>query len=263
MKVARAVGKGLSITHKGWPIMGVLFVFYGIVRYLAVPREEIPPYWRNNGDWGALLLIFAFSVVGLAYLWGGVCAFARDGIKEDKYRFKPFLGNCNRYFLRELCLTLVIGIPLWFICAVSIGLLSGAIALLDDNLLTSFVLGAGSFILLVLFAVLTVLLSFSWTVMVADDQGVLKSLAKSLLFSAERFFQIIGFCALLFVILIVISLMVWICYAFFVQGLRRLGLDSSIIILRETVGCVINAYFLLLAATSFMAYYLNREITTR
>lgn len=263
MKVTRAVGKGLAVTHKGWLIITVLFIFYGIIRYLAVPKEEIPPYWRSSGDWGLLLLIFAFSIAGLSYLWGGVQAFARDGIKEDKYRFKTFFGNCNRYFRRELCLTLIIGIPLWFISVLTIALLSGAISLLDANLLTSLVLGAGSFILFILLTALTVLLSFSWTIMVADDQGIFKSVAKSLLFSGERFFRIIGFCALLFGIIIALSLMVWICYAFFVQGLRRLNFDNYIIILREIVGCALNAYFLLLIASSFMAYYLNRDKAPR
>ncbi len=259
MKVSRAVGKGLSVTHKGWPIITVLFVFYGIMRYLAVPKEEIPPYWRNGGDWGLLFILFAFLIVGLSYLWGGVCAFARDGIREGKYRFKTFFGNCNRYFIRELCLTLIIGVPLWLIGVITVALLGGAVSLLDDNLFASLVLGAASLILFILCMAFAVLSSFSWTIMVADDQGIFKPIAKSLLFAGERFFRIIGFCVLLFAIIIAVSLIVWICYTFILQCLRRLGLDGSIIVLREIVGCALNAYFLLVVASSFMAYYVNRD----
>jgi hypothetical protein len=263
LKVSRAVGKGLAVTHKGWPIITVLFVFYGIIRYLAVPKEEIPPYWRNSGDWGLLFILFVFSIVGLSYLWGGVCAFARDGIKEDKYRLKAFLGNCNRYFIRELCLTLIIGVPLWLISVITIALLGGAVSLLDNNMFVSSVLGIASLTLFILCAALAVLSSFSWTITVADDQGILKPIVKSFFFAGERFFRIIGFCVLLFAIIITVSLIAWICYAFVVQGLRRLGLDGSIIVLREIVGCALNGYFLLFMASSFMAYYLNREQYTR
>ena len=259
MKVSRAVGKGLAVTHKGWPSIVVLFVFYGILRYIAVPKEEIPPYWRSSGDWSLLFILVAFSIVGLSYFWGGVCAFARDGIKEDKYRFKTFFGNCSRYFIRELCLTLIIGVPFWLISVITIALLGGAVSLLDDNLFTALVLGTASLILFILCVVFAVLSSFSWTIMVADDQGILKPIAKSLLFAGQRFFRIIGFCALLFVIIIAVSLVVWVCYAFVVQGIRRLDLDGGIIVLREIVGCALNAYFLLFIASSFMAYYVNRD----
>ena len=52
---------------------------------------------------------------------------------------------------------------------------------------------------------------------------------------------------------------VWVAYAFVVQGLRRLGLDSHIIILREVTGCMLNAYFFLFLASTLMSYYLNNR----
>ena len=62
---------------------------------------------------------------------------------------------------------------------------------------------------------------------------------------------------LIFALAITISLVVWIAYAFVAQGLRRLGLDGRVIILREAVGCVLYAYFFLFSTSSLMSYYLN------
>ena len=68
-----------------------------------------------------------------------------------------------------------------------------------------------------------------------------------------------GLLILIFVLAITISLVVWIAYAFVVQGLRHLGLDGRVIILREVTGCALYAYFFLFSTSSLMSYYLNNR----
>ncbi len=257
MKVARAVGKGFIVTHKGWLVTFVLFIFYSIIRSIIAPSQEIEPHLRNMGEWGLILTVVAVSFLGLSYLWGGVLAFARDAVNEDRHRFKGFFSNCNRYFFRQTGIGLLVGIPLWILSVIFAGLLGGALSIAYKNLLAAVILGAASFVFFCLLAALAVLLSFSWTAVVADEAGIFKAIFKSLVFSAGRFFRIAGLLLLLFVIMVVISLLVWIAYAFFVQGLKRLGFDNFVLYFREFVGCVLYAYFLLFTASSLMAYYLN------
>lgn len=259
MKVTRAVGQGFSVTHKGWPVITVIFVFYAIVRFFAGPNEEIPPYMKSLGDWGAAALIFAVMVLGVNYLLAGVQAFARDGIRDGRYGFKGFFGNCNRYFLRQLGVSAVLCLPIWILAFLAIGLLSGAIMTVNRYIVTSISLWLSSAIMMFLLAALLTLTSESWAIVSADGRGVFGSIGRSFIFCGRRFFSVLGLLSLVFILAIVISLVIWIIYAFIVQGLRRLELDNYIAILREITGCALYAYFFLFNASSLMSYYLNNR----
>ncbi len=259
MRVVRAVGQGLSITHRGWPIIAVIFVFYAAVRLSAIPNDAIPPYMKKMGDWGAAAVIFAVMALGFNYLLAGTQIFARDGIRESQFGFKGFFGNCNRFFLRQLGVSAVLWIPAWILTLVMAVLLSGAIMQSKAYPLTAAVLGVFLAVVALLLTIFFGLICLSWTINAADGRGIFKSIWRSVLFCGQRFFSVFGLLVLFFVLMIAISLVVWIAYAFVVQGLRRLGLDNHIIILREVTGCVLNAYFFLFLTSTLMSYYLNNR----
>lgn len=259
MKVARAVGQGFSITHRGWPVIAVIFVFYAVVRFFAAPNDAIPPYMKKMGDWGEAVVILAAMTLSFNYLLAGAQIFARDGIKESRFGFKGFFGNCNRFFLRQLGVSAVLWIPSWIVTLVTAILLVVAIREAKINPLTAAVFGVFSSVVALLLMVFFVFICMSWTITAADGRGIFKSIWKSVLFCGERFFSIFGLLVLFFVLVMAISLVVWIAYAFVVQGLGRLGLDGHIIILREITGCMLNAYFFLFMTSTLMSYYLNNR----
>ena len=259
MKVVRAVGQGFSITHKGWPVIAVVFVFYAVIRFFAAPNDDIPPYMKSMGDWGVALIIFAAMTLGFNYLLAGAQIFARDGIKDGRPRFKGFFGNCNRFFLGQFGVSIVLWIPSWALAFLTIVLLGGAVKEAKTYPLTSLVLGASSVALALFLMVFLAFTCMSWAITAADGKNIFKGIWGSILFCGRRFFSILGLLILIFVLAITISLVVWIAYAFVVQGLRRLGLDAHIIILREVVGCVLYAYFFLFLTSSLMSYYLNNR----
>ncbi|MDD5073365.1 MAG: hypothetical protein PHX64_04775 [Candidatus Omnitrophica bacterium] len=259
MRVIRAVGQGLSITHRGWPIIAVIFIFYAAVRFFAAPNDAIPPYMKKMGDWGATVVIFAALVLGFNYLLAGAQIFARDAIRERRFGFNGFFGNCSRFFLGQLGVSAVLWIPAWILALVMAVLMGGA--MMESKLypLTAAVLGAFSAVVALLLAVFYALICLSWAITAADGRGIFRSIWRSVIFCGERFFSVFGLLILFFVLMIVISLVVWIAYAFVVQGLRRLGLDGHIIILREVTGCMLNAYFFLFLTSTLMSYYLNNR----
>lgn len=259
MKVARAVGQGFRITHKGWTVITVLFVFNAIIRFFAAPAEEPPPLSRTLGEWGIIWLIFLISALGLSYLWGGVLAFARFGVKVGQGRFKGFFGNCNKYFLRQLGLNVIVGTPLWVMIVLSASLLNGALILMSKNWFASVVLGSSSIILSVLAIALFILFSFSWTIIVAAEAKIFKAISGSFLFVGKRFIRVVEFLSLLCLIALAIFLVVGIIYLLLNYVLGRIGIANVERILTELLGCILYAYFGLLSASSFMAYYLNNN----
>lgn len=259
MKVARAVGQGFSITHRGWPIIAVIFVFYAAIRLFAAPNDAIPPYMKKMGDWEAAIIIFSAMALGFNYLLAGTQIFARDGIKESRFGFKRFFGNCNRFFFRQLGVSAVLWIPAWILTLVIAILLVWAIKEAKIDQSAAAILGVFSAAVALLLTVFFALICMSWTINAADGRGIFRSIWKSVLFCGERFFSVFGLLVLFFVLMIAISLVVWIAYAFLVQGLGRLGLAGHIIILREVTGCVLNAYFFLFLTSTLMSYYLNNR----
>ena len=259
MKVARAVGQGFSVTHRGWPVIAVVFVFYAIIRFFSAPNDDIPPYMKSMGDWGVATVIFAAMTLGSNYLLAGTQIFARDGIKDGRSGFKGFFGNCNRQFWRQLGVSAILWIPSWVIALMALVLLSGAVKEAGEYPLTALVLGAFSAVLMLFLTAFVALTCFSWTITAADGKNIFKSVWNSILFCGRRFFSVLGLLILIFVLVVAISLIVWIAYAFVVQGLRRLGLDSHLIILREVTGCVLYAYFFMFFISSLMSYYLNNR----
>lgn len=259
MKVVRAVGRGFSITHKGWPVIAVVFIFYAIIRFFAAPNDDIPPYMKSMGDWVVAVVIFTAMMLGFNYLLAGAQIFARDGAKDGRYAFKGFFGNCNRFFLGQFGVSLVLWISTWIPAFLTVILLSGAVIEAKAYPLTSVVLGAASAVLALFLIMLLALTCMSWTITAADGKNVFKSIWNSILFCGRRFFGVLGLLILIFVLVIAISLVVWIAYAFVVQGLRRLGLDGRVIILREVTGCALYAYFFLFSTSSLMSYYLNNR----
>jgi len=183
----------------------------------------------------------------------------RDGIKDNRFGFKGFFGNCNRFFLRQLGVSAVLWIPAWILTLVMAILLGWTIMESKTYPLTAAVFGASSAVVALLLLVFSALICMSWTITAADDKGVFKSIWRSVLFCGQRFFSVFGLLVLFFVLMMAISLVVWIAYAFMVEGLRRLGLDGHIIILREVTGCMLNAYFFLFLTSTLMSYYLNNR----
>jgi hypothetical protein len=259
LKVARAAGRGFSITHRGWPVMAVVFVFYAIIRFFAVPNDDIPPYIKSIGDWGAAIVIFAVMMLGSNYLLAGTQIFARDSIKNGRSKFKEFFGNCNRFFLGQFGVSMILWIPAWILMFLIVVLLSGAVKEAKLYPLTSVVLGVSSAILALLLMIFLALSCMSWAITAADGKNVFKNIWNSFLFCGRRFLGICFLLILMFVLAIVISLIVWISYAFVVQGLRRLGLGDYVIILREVTGCALYAYFFMFITSSLMSYYLNNR----
>ncbi len=264
MKVTRAVGQGFRITHKGWPVVFILFIFNAIIRFFAAPAEEIPLLSRTFGEWGIIWLIFLISILGLSYLFGGVLAFARNGIngiKEGRYGLKGFFGNCNRYFLRQLGLNVIAGVPIWIMVILSAALLGSAVMIVRGSWLASVVLGSASVILSFLAIALFILFSFSWTIIVAAEAKIFKAITESFLFVGKRFIKVIGLLFLLCAIALAIFLVVGVIYALLNYVLGRIGITNLERILTELLGCILYAYFGLLSASSFMAYYLNNNQT--
>ncbi|KPK39473.1 MAG: hypothetical protein AMJ78_08480 [Omnitrophica WOR_2 bacterium SM23_29] len=259
MKVARAVGQGFRITHKGWQVIFVLFIFNAVIRFFVAPTEAISPASRTATEWGFVFLISLVSIFGLSFLWGGVLAFARNGIKESIGGFRWFFGNCNRYFLRQLGLNIILGISLWAMFFLSAVLFGGALIVKITNLSASVVLGFISIILLILAIAFLILSSFSWTIVVAKDAKIFNAIVQSFLFVRKRFVRIVGLLSLLLVVVLAVSLIVGIIYGLSIYALRNVGITNLEIILTEFLGCVLYAYFGLLSASSFMAYYLNNE----
>jgi len=239
--------------------MTVIFVFYAIIRFFSAPNEEIPPYMKSLGDWGIAALIFAVMALGVNYLLAGVQIFAKDGIREGRHSFKGFFGNCNRYFLGQLGVSAILYLPAWILALLSVILLSGCAMEAGVYPLTAVAFGASSLVLMLMFIAFMILTCFSWTITAADRTNVFKGIWKSLLFCGSKFFNVLGLMSLLFILMVVVSLVVWIAYAFVVQGLRIFGLDGHVIILREVTGCALNAYFFVFLASSLMAYYLNNR----
>lgn len=259
MNVARAVGQGFRITHRGRAVIFVLFIFNAIIRFFAAPAEAIPPLSRTLGERGVVCLIFLISILGLSYLWSGVLAFARFEVKVGQGRFKGFFGNCSKYFLRQLGLNIVVGIPLWIMIVLSASLLNGALLLMNRNWLASVVLGSTSIILSLLAIALFILFSFSWTIIVVQEAKIFKAIAGSFSFVGKRFMKVIGFLSLLCVIALAIFLVVGVIYALLNYVLKRVGIINLDRIITELLGCILYAYFGLLSASSFMAYYLNNN----
>lgn len=259
MKVVRAVGQGFSITHRGWPVIAVIFVYYAVIRFFSVPNDEIPPYMKSLGDWGVAVIIFAAMTLGFNYLLAGTQIFARDGVKDGRPGFKGFFGNCNRFFLGQFGVSIILWIPSWILAFLTIVLLAGSITQAKAYPLTSLILGASSAALALFLAVFLTFTCMSWTITAAAGKNIFKGIWESMIFCGRRFFSISGLLILIFALAIAISLVVWIAYAFVVQGLRRLGLDGHVMILREVIGCVLYAYFFLFSTSSLMSYYLNNR----
>jgi len=259
LKVTRAVGQGFSITHKGWPIIAVIFVFNAFIRFFSAPNEEIPPYLKSMGDWGIAALIFLMMVAGVNYMLAGVQAFAKGGVQGRRYGFKEFFGNCKKYFFGQLGVSIFLSLPFWILGFLSVALVFGAMATYGKYAVTSVVLGLSAAVMVAIFAVFLIVTSESWAIAAADEKGVFRSIGRSLVFCGGRFFSVTGLLLLIFVLSIAISLIVWISYAFILQGLRQLGLEGRAFILREVTGCALNAYFFLFSASSLMAYYLNNR----
>ncbi|HPN66010.1 MAG TPA: hypothetical protein PLV09_01165 [Candidatus Omnitrophota bacterium] len=259
MKVTRAVGQGFSATHKGWPIIAVIFVFYAVIRFFSAPNEEIPPYLKSLGDWGIAALIFLAMCLGINYIIAGVQAYARDGIRDGRYGFKGFFRNCNKFFFVQLGISFLLSIPMWTIAFLAVFLLGGAISVAERYIFTAAVLGTSAAVMSIVLAVVFALASESWSIAAADGRGIIRSIGRSFAFCGQRFFGVIGLLMLICVSWLLISLVVWIAYAFILQGFRYLGLEGYGFILREVTGCALYAYFILFAASSLMAYYLNNR----
>lgn len=252
MKVFDAVKKGFGVATKNLNLVLVVFIFNLIWNLGVIPFTPEAPAGEALGATMTPMLTVLSIIFILAsiFVQGGVLGTVRDIIKEGKAVLGKFAGYGARYYIKLLCVALIIILIIGIIGFVATLIIAAAAPTKNTVLVTVATIVT---VLLVLAGIWIMLHIFLTPyILVMDDVGVFQAIRNSADFAKKSLLKILGLALTLVLIGFGIGLIMGI-----VAGLLSLVVKGKIFqVVTGVINGGVNAYITVLVAAALAAYYL-------
>lgn len=252
MKILDAIKKGFEVASGNLSLVLVVFIFNLIWNWGTIPFTPEAPTGVGAGVAmsPALTLMSILFILASIFIQGGVLGSIRDSIKEGKITLGRFVGYGMKFYIRLLCLALiiiliigVIGFLATLIVAASAPTQNIAIITLT-TVIAVIVGGAGLYLVILLF--------LSPYILVLEDIAILNAMRASIDFARKNLLKVIGLGLLLVLIGFGIGLVMGI-----IAGILSLAVQGKLLmVINGLINGGVNAYLSVLVASALVTYYL-------
>jgi hypothetical protein len=255
MKVMDAIKRGFEIASGNLNLVLVIFCFNVVWNLAVIPFSPVMP--RVPGSAMAmspvLTILSIFFIFASIFVQGGVLGSVMDVVKTGKCELSKFKDYGIKFYLRLLCLALIIILIIGVVAFLATLIVAAAaptknpvvIALI--TILALVLGGVGIYLILLLF--------MSPYVLVAEDTGILESMRQSIVFVRSLILKILGMAALLVLIGFGIGLLMGIIAGVISLVIKGRFLQAVSGILNSGV----NAYLSVIVTGALITYYLTMK----
>ncbi|MBL7069495.1 MAG: hypothetical protein ISS34_06530 [Candidatus Omnitrophica bacterium] len=252
MKVLDAIKKGFEIAGKNMNLVLIVFIFNAIWNLGVIPFTPQAPAAGGAGVTMSpqLTLLSILFVLASIFIQGGVLGSIKDVIKEGKLELGKFAGYGAKFYLRLLCLALiiillvgVIGFFATFVIAASAPTKNVVLIALATIVTLALIL-AGIAVLIFLF--------LSPYILVMEDMGIFQAIRTSIDFVKKLILNVIGLGVMLVLIGFGIGLVMGL-----VAGVLSFIIKGKFLqVLTGLINGGVNAYLSIVVASCLACYYL-------
>jgi hypothetical protein len=257
MKVVDAVKRGFEIANTSMKLILVIFIFNLVWNLIVIPFTPEAPLTEGAGVAmsPALTVISLLFVLASIFIQGGVLGSVRDIAKENRLDLARFAGYGAKFYLRLLCLALIIVLIIGIVAFIATLIIAASAptqnaAIITITTIVSFVIGlAGLYLVILLF--------LSPYILVIEDTGIFQAMAASIAFVKSMLLKILGLAALLVLIGFGIGLIMGI-----IAGILSLAVTGRV--LQAITGVLnggVNAYLSVIVRGALTVYYLAAKGT--
>jgi len=253
MKVLDAIKRGFEIANGNMKLVLIVFVFNAIWNLGAIPFTPEAPMDAAGAGVAmspALTILSLIFVLASIFIQGGVLGSIRDVVKENKLDLARFKGYGAKFYIRLLCLALIIMLIIAVIAFIATIIVAAsaptnnAVVITLTTIIAIVVGGAGIY--------LVVLLFLAPYILVIEDVGIIESMGRSIAFVRKALLKVIGLGALLVLIGFGIGLIMGI-----IAGIISLAIKGKFLqLITGILNGGVNAYLSILVTGSLITYYL-------
>lgn len=250
MGVFEAVKNGFVKASKLVNVILVFFVFNTVIGLISLPLSNP----ERAGDFGIMAISIISSVVFFlifVFLQGGAMGLVKDQIKKSTASLADFSDYGRKFYLRILGL-----LGLYIIIAIGailiLGLISAAIVLLGDNIVTRSIVAT---IVTISAIVVITMMVYPIYAIVVDDVSTMEAFKKGVLTAKTHFRTTLGLFLCLFVISVLISLVIG-----FILGMVMVPLNPNFgQVVIAIVNALVQSYLPVVMMVAFMSFYMALE----
>jgi succinate dehydrogenase hydrophobic anchor subunit len=253
MKILDAIKRGFDIANNNMKLILIVFIFnvvWNLVVIPFTPEASLDAAGAGVAMSPALTILSLMFVLASIFIQGGVLGSVRDYIKENKLDLGRFKGYGAKFYIRLLCLALIIMLIIAVVAFIATLIIAAsaptknAIMITLTTIIALIVGGAGIYI--------TILLFLSPYILVVEDVGIVESMSRSIAFVRKVLLKIIGLGALLVLIGFGIGLIMGI-----IAGIISLAIKGKFLqFITGILNGGVNAYLSILVTGCLVTYYL-------
>ena len=246
MGILESVKKGFSVAASSLPVALVLFIFgfiFSLINIALLPQTQA----SNASPSPAMIAAGLVFVLVTVFMQAGSMGYVREKIKQGNVTFSSFLSMGSKYYVKILCLSLVIALIIGafvLVAALVVAVLGQKMQYLAMGI--AIVIAAiGIYVLILLF--------FAPYIAINEEKGVTASLKESVRVVRANILKVV----LLALLLIAIGFLVGVLIGFAVGLISRSMPGDSSKILFAFFSSLVNAFLGLFVTSSFMGFYLG------
>ncbi len=255
MKVLDAIKNGFDIANSSLKLVLVVFVFNLIWNVIVIPFTPASPMGAGADVAMSpmLTVISLLFVLASIFIQGGVLGTVRDKIKAGILDLGKFADYGKKFYLRLLCLALIIILIIAVVAFLATLIVSAAaptgnaVIVALTTILALAVGGAGIYFIVLLF--------LSPYILVVEDVGIFDSMRASINFVKGAILQVLGLGALLILIGFGIGLVMGI-----IAGILSLAVKGKFLqFITGMLNGGVNAYLSIIVTGALLMFYLAKK----
>ncbi|MEE8360310.1 MAG: hypothetical protein V3S04_05225 [Candidatus Omnitrophota bacterium] len=255
MKVMDAIKRGFDIANANMKLILIIFIFNVIWNLGVIPftPEALGMTGAGVAVSPMLTIISLLFVLASIFIQGGVLGSVKDIIKENKLDLEKFKGYGAKFYIRLLCLALIIMLIIAVVAFIATLVVAAsaptknAVMITLTTIIALVVGGAGIY--------LVVLLFLAPYILVIEDVGIFESMARSIAFVRKKILKVIGLAAMLVLIGFGIGLVMGI-----IAGIISLAIKGKFLqFITGILNGGVNAYLSILVTGCLASYYLAHK----
>jgi hypothetical protein len=255
MKVLDAIKRGFDIANANIKLVMIIFIFNVVWNLGVLPFTPETPDMTGAGVAvsPALTIISLVFVLASIFIQGGVLGSVRDIIKENNLQLERFKSYGAKFYLRLLCLALIIMLIIAIIAFLATLIVAAsaptknAVIVTLTTIIALAVGGGGIYLVILLF--------LAPYILVIEDIGIFASMSRSIAFVRKMIMKIIGLGAILILIGFGLGLVMGI-----IAGIISLVIKGKFLqLITGILNGGVNAYLSILVTAAIAAYYLAHK----
>lgn len=252
MKILDAIKKGFDVANNSLKLVLIVFVFNVVWNIGVIPFTPEASIGAGAGVAMSpmLTLISLVFVLASIFIQGGVLGSVRDVVKENKLDLAKFKGYGAKFYIRLLCLALIIILIIAIVAFIATLIIAASAptknaAIITITTILALILGgAGVYFVVLLF--------LSPYILVVEDVGIFEAMRSSIKFVRKVLLKIMGLGTLLVLIGFGIGLIMGI-----IAGILSLVVKGKFLqLVTGVLNGGVNAYLSILVTGCLVTYYL-------